>query len=106
MGAIHNDLFCWANKARAQGRDRIELDVDTALKVSEMLMDNAAKIDELKDEVAQLKDALKPFAEKSARLDKACIEMGFEVPPDTSTPHTSFTHGQLRRARSALPLEQ
>lgn len=52
MGAIHNDLFCWANKARAQGFDRIELHVDTALKLSEMLMDNAAKIDELKAEIA------------------------------------------------------
>ncbi len=53
-------------------------------------------------QVAEAKGALEPFAEASKLFDDAADRFEFPKRPDDYRPACSFTHGQLRRARSTL----
>lgn len=39
MGSLHNDLHSWAARARANGQKTIEIDLETADKIVEILLD-------------------------------------------------------------------
>jgi len=49
-----------------------------------------------------LREALEPFAAASKRFDDAAAKFEAMPRPDNYCPVTKFTHGELRRARSAL----
>lgn len=56
----------------------------------------------LEERIKALETALRPFAEQSLRFDEASMDIVGELAPDTLTPHTHFTHADLRAARAAL----
>jgi hypothetical protein len=54
MSSHHNDLATWAGKARLAGVSTIELDVDTAIAISDQIVEQAERIGELEHELRGL----------------------------------------------------
>lgn len=79
MSSLHNDLDMWANKSRVSGRDRIEIDNDTAHSIAASLR-----------KLAALEDAFDMALTGGNHLASQLISRigaGFssEFPPDTDT---------------------
>ena len=47
MGSVHNDLHSWAAKARGQHLDTIEIDLDTADRAAQKIVDLSNQVSEL-----------------------------------------------------------
>ncbi|MEH2695615.1 hypothetical protein GFL93_12665 [Rhizobium leguminosarum bv. viciae] len=53
MGSIHNDLHTWAANARIRGQKTIYIDLTTADKIVDCIVDQATEIDHLRQELLQ-----------------------------------------------------
>ena len=47
MGSVHNDLHTWAGKARRRGLDTIEIDLDTADRAAQQIVDLSNRVMDL-----------------------------------------------------------
>lgn len=68
-----------------------------------ILLARAEKAEKERDEAVK---ALEPFALQSKAFDDAADQMGFARSDDMYRPHTSFTHVDLRRARTLSHLRE
>lgn len=62
----------------------------------------SALLQQQKEEIERLREALKPFADASRQFDDAAKAVVGELPKDGVRPRTHFTHKHLRAARAAL----
>lgn len=77
MSSDHNNLATWAAKARAHGNDTIEIDVDMAERVSDMIVELTNKIAELEHNISNMDLVLQDKLNKTKLLRAYPGEEGF-----------------------------